>query len=173
MNNKHWYVIYTRANAEKKLSERLSERSIENFLPLSTVTKIWSDRKKVLTEPLFKSYVFVRCDVNELHKAKTTAGFSHYISFGGYPVVIPEKQIDIVKTVLRLYSDTCSMASRFVAGDSVSVIAGPLKGMNGTLISIKGKKKVAIKVNHLEQFMLITLPEAYLIKMEKTNESVI
>lgn len=170
MNEKNWYVIYTRANAEKKLAARLIARGFEAFLPLNTVTRVWSDRKKTLTEPLFKSYVFVKCDVEELHKVKTTAGFSHYVSFGGYPATVPEEQILFVKSLLSLYADTESMATRFIEGDQVCVISGPLKGRNGILTTLKGKEKVAIEISELGQSMLVTLPQTCIIKMDKKND---
>ncbi|TDO96676.1 transcription termination/antitermination protein NusG [Marinomonas balearica] len=170
MNEYNWYVIYTKPNAEKKVAQRLLDRQNDVFLPLATETRIWSDRKKTIQEPLFKSYVFVRCSIDELHKIKTVYGFSHFVSFGGYPAVIPEKQIGMIKSIIAFHSDAKSVATRFIVGERVDIIAGPLAGMQGTLTQINGKNRVAIEVNHLNQSMLITLPEAYLMKLEHTDE---
>ena len=56
----HWFAVYTKPRWEKKVSGILDDNGIENYCPLNKVVKQWSDRKKVILEPLFKSYVFVR-----------------------------------------------------------------------------------------------------------------
>lgn len=166
MNKKKWYVIYTRPNAEKKLEQRLLERGFDTFLPMNTVTRIWSDRKKVITEPLFKSYVFVYSDLDGLHQIKTFTGFSHFLRFGAYPVSVPESQITLIKSVTSCFSGAQIMASNFIEGDQVTVINGPLKGMEGVLVEVKGEKKVALEIRQLEQSMLITIPPSSIVKKE-------
>ena len=59
-NEQIWYVVYTRPRWEKKVALTLSEKGIENYCPLNKVMKKWSDRHKIVLEPLFKGYVFVR-----------------------------------------------------------------------------------------------------------------
>ena len=54
-----WFAVYTQSRAEKKVFERLTKADFEAFLPLTTVVKQWSDRKKKVKVPLINSYVFV------------------------------------------------------------------------------------------------------------------
>ena len=51
--------MYTRPRWEKKIASLLDSRGIENYLPLNKILKQWSDRKKIVQEPLFKGYIFV------------------------------------------------------------------------------------------------------------------
>ncbi len=172
MNEKNWYVIYTNPNSEKKVAQRLTQRQYEAFLPLINETRVWSDRKKIIQKPLFKSYVFVRCSPDSLHKVKTIYGFSHFICFGGYPVTISDTQIEEVQSIIKLYSETDAIATQFVVGDKVTITQGPLKGIQGILTNLKGKRRVAIEVSQLNQSMLVMLPEAYLTKLEQKDEHV-
>ena len=55
-----WYAVYTKPRWEKKVADLLTKKQIENYCPLNRVLRQWSDRKKVILEPLFTSYVFVR-----------------------------------------------------------------------------------------------------------------
>ena len=57
---KDWFALYTKARAEKKLGLALDRLGIENYLPLISEKRQWSDRVKVIESPLFKSYIFVR-----------------------------------------------------------------------------------------------------------------
>jgi len=51
-----WYALYTRPCHEKQVLEDLTKRGIEAFLPTYKVRRRWSDRYKVVEEPLFKNY---------------------------------------------------------------------------------------------------------------------
>ena len=55
----NWRVLYTKSRQEKKVAACLTEKGIKNYLPTIKTLKQWSDRKKMVEEVLFKSYVFV------------------------------------------------------------------------------------------------------------------
>ncbi|MGY8913899.1 MAG: transcription termination/antitermination NusG family protein, partial [Flavobacteriales bacterium] len=54
-----WYVLYVQTKNEKKVADRLRGMDVEVYCPVIKETKQWSDRKKTIETPLFKSYVFV------------------------------------------------------------------------------------------------------------------
>jgi transcription antitermination factor NusG len=62
---KYWFVLYTKPRHEFKAEEQIKSLNIEVYLPTTTVVKQWSDRKKKVTEPLFKSYIFIYADEKE------------------------------------------------------------------------------------------------------------
>ncbi|XOV91191.1 MAG: transcription termination/antitermination NusG family protein [Bacteroidota bacterium] len=74
----HWYVLYTRPRNEKKVIQRL-ENEFEVFCPLVTTKRQWSDRKKKVSEPLFRSYVFVKVTEAERQDVLRTPGVVCYI----------------------------------------------------------------------------------------------
>ena len=59
-NLPRWYAVYTKGRHEKAFERELRKKRIETFLPVRRVVRHWSDRKKLIEEPLFKSYLFVR-----------------------------------------------------------------------------------------------------------------
>ena len=64
-----WYALYTRPRHEKQLFEELTNRGIEAFLPTYKIRRRWSDRYKIVEEPLFKNYLFVRIKFDRYHEA--------------------------------------------------------------------------------------------------------
>ena len=96
--DRKWYAIYTKPRWEKKVAERLDEKGIEHFLPLIKTLKIWSDRKKWIQEPLFRSYIFVHVNPSEYLPALQTPGALRYITIESRPVAIPPIQIDAIRT---------------------------------------------------------------------------
>ena len=63
-----WNVLYTKSKTEKKVFERLSNLGIDVYCPCQRTLKKWSDRKKWVDEPVFKSYIFVKSPDSESQK---------------------------------------------------------------------------------------------------------
>ena len=88
-----WYAIYTRPRWEKKVNSLLLEKGIESYCPLNKVRRKWSDRIKVVEEPLFKSYVFVKIGDEHRTEVRMTTGVVNFVYWNGKPAVIREKEI--------------------------------------------------------------------------------
>lgn len=156
-NQAHWYAVYTKPRSEKKLADRLSEQGIEAYLPLRRTLRQWSDRKKMVDEPLISSYVFVRIFQEHYFTVLNTAGAVKYIWFSGKPATIPENQIRALKLILDNDPETDCVAANFPKGSCVKVSSGPLKGLTGELQNHAGKNKVVIRLDHIEKAILLTI----------------
>ena len=89
-----WYAIYVRSKHEKYVYEVLQLKGIKSSLPLKTVYRQWSDRKKKHQIPLFRGYVFVNVNIqNEKLDVLQTDGVVKFIAFGGRNITIPEAQM--------------------------------------------------------------------------------
>jgi transcription antitermination factor NusG len=98
-----WHVVHTRPRWEKKVHNSLIEKGIESFCPLNKISRKWSDRMKVVEEPLFKSYVFVKICDNDRTNVRMTAGVMNFAKLNGKPSIIKEKQIQAIKQFLHSY----------------------------------------------------------------------
>lgn len=157
-----WYAIYTKPRWEKKLAERLEEKGIEHYLPMVKTLKLWSDRKKWVTEPLFKSYIFVHVAPDEYFLAIQTPGAVKYITFEGRAVSIPDLQIEAIRTFIESGEDLVSNSPDMKIGDRVTVVRGPLKGLEGTLVEFHQKHRVRIMIEGIQQSLHIKVPQSYL-----------
>jgi transcription antitermination factor NusG len=160
--DRKWYAIYTRPRWEKKLSEQLSEKGIEHYLPLVKSLKIWSDRKKWVQEPLFKSYLFVHVNKTEYLPALQTPGAVRYITFEGRAVSIPDVQIEAIRSFIESGEELITTLPEMKIGDRVKVNRGPLKGLEGTLVEFHQKKRVRIMIEGIRQSLHIKVPQSYL-----------
>jgi transcription antitermination factor NusG len=97
---KNWYAVYTHAKWEKKVADLLTRKKIENYCPLNRVERQWSDRKKIILEPLFTCYVFVRLTDRERIPVLQTEGVINYVSCMSKPAVIRDSEIDLIKNFL-------------------------------------------------------------------------
>jgi transcription antitermination factor NusG len=160
-----WYAIYTNPRAEKQVYTRLEELEVEAFLPLQKTIRQWSDRKKTVIKPLLSSYVFVKVVPKEFPKVYKTPGVVKFVSFEGQPVAIPQNQIDNLKLLVNSDADIEVTTEPMEKGDNVRVMSGSLTGLTGELISFGGKKKVVVRIDRLDQNIIVTIPVTFLKKI--------
>jgi transcriptional antiterminator RfaH len=157
-----WHALYTRSRTEKKVAQRLQGKGIEAYVPLRKVMRQWSDRKKLVDEPIIHSYVFVNIFPHQYQQVLNTPGAVRYIYFSGKPAIIPEKQINILKIITGENIDVQVIPENFKPGALVKVISGPLRGMTGELIHHAGKHSVVIRIDHLKHALSLTISPALL-----------
>jgi len=160
-----WYALYTRPRAEKLVFQRLVEVGIETFLPLQKTYRMWSDRKKLVEKPLLSSYVFVKTNNKNFPKVYKTNGVVKFVSFEGRPVSIPQNQIDNLRLLVDSDAEIVVSSERFDPGDNVVVINGSLIGLTGELIRIGSKNRVVVRIDRLDQNLILKIPKAFLRKV--------
>jgi transcription antitermination factor NusG len=159
-----WYALYTRPRAEKLVFQRLEEGNVETFLPLQKTYRMWSDRKKLVEKPLLPSYIFVKTNKKNFPKVYKINGVVKFVSFEGQPVSIPQKQIDILRLLINSDADIEVTSDRFEPGDNVEVVSGSLAGLTGELIRIGSKNRVVVRIDKLDQNLILKIPKAFLRK---------
>ena len=147
----HWYALYTRPRHEKQVFQELAEKKIEAFLPTYKVRRRWSDRYKVIDEPLFKNYLFVHVEYDRrYHDTLRPYGAVGFVVFDGKPAQIPEEEIDAIRRLI-----TCELPCQphpyLKVGRRVRVRSGPLQGCEGILVRKKSLARLVLTVNLLQQ----------------------
>lgn len=160
-----WYALYTRPRAEKLVFQRLVEEGIETFLPLQKTYRMWSDRKKLVEKPLLSSYIFVKTKKKHFPRVYKTIGVVKFVSFEGQPVSIPQNQIDNLRLLINSDAEIEVSSEKFEQGDNVEVINGSLVGLTGELIKIGSKNRVVVRIDRLDQNLILKIPKAFLKKV--------
>jgi transcriptional antiterminator RfaH len=157
-----WYVIYTAPRSEKKVSERLRSQGITHYLPLQKTLKSWSDRKKWVEEPVFRSYVFVFISLAEYYSVLNISGVVRFVSFGGAAVTVPAYQMDMIRQILLDASCFDLVQEPLARGMPVEITAGPLLGAYGQLVQFRGEKRVAVRVHYTGSTLLVNVEEKFI-----------
>lgn len=159
-----WYAVYTRPRWEKKVAEILTDKKIENYCPLNKVIRQWSDRKKIVLEPLFTSYVFVRTPEKLLYEVRKVNGVVNLVYWLSKPAVIRDEEIDCIKIFLSEHKNIKLEKCSVNVNDTVRIIKGPLMEYEGNVIAVK---RATVKIS------LPSLGYAMIAEVEKTNVEVI
>lgn len=167
--DKYWYAIYTRPRAEKKVYEQLERYGYQAYLPLKKEFRQWKDRLKKVEVPLFNSYVFVKLNSKEYFQIpKLINGFVRFVTIGGQKVRVREDEINAIKQLLDYNSELIDVSNEdFKLNDSVEIKQGKLKGYKGKLVEIRGKTRIAIRVETISTYILVEISRREVKKVNK------
>jgi len=169
-NIQSWYAIYVKSRHEKSIHSELQQKGIEASLPLISVTRQWSDRKKKIEIPLFRGYVFVNIDIaKEKLDVLQTNGVVKFVTFCNKTVSIPEEQMywldQILMSELQLERE-----QEIPIGTEVDVLFGPLKGLRGRVQRKNTITNLVVWFDSIMQGVSVEIDPAYL-QLSKLNKT--
>jgi len=159
---KRWYAVYTRPRWEKKSDGILLRKGIMSWCPTQKVERYWTDRKKIIEDPLFRSYVFVNINEEDRVNVLMTEGIINFVYYLGEPAIIRDEEIENIKKYLSEKDAKISLISieGFKEDTLVTINHGVFMNNTGTVIK-GGKKKVYVRLESLGQVMLVEFPNEY------------
>ena len=156
-----WIAVYTKSRHEKVVIQELENKNIEAYCPIFKERRQWSDRKRWVEFPLFRSYVFAKIELKNSLYVLQAMGVHHIIKFQGNISIIPDEIIQNIKSMVD-GGFTIEQVEYFVKGDEVIVVDGPLKGMDGIVVKIKNENKLVLKVAAIQQAIAVQIHPGYL-----------
>jgi len=159
---KKWLAVYTKPRWEKKVDTVLVRKGIESWCPIQKVERKWSDRKKVIEDPIFKSYVFVHIADEERLQVLQTEGVLNFVHFMGKPAIIKEEEVNNVKLYLLEKDVKIHVESlrSFAENDKVIIRQGVFMDNTGTVLKAS-TRKIYVRLESLEQVMIVEFPVSY------------
>lgn len=164
----HWYIFYTFSRKEKKIKEYLEKQGAEVFLPLLKLRKQWSDRKKWVEEPLFKSYIFIFSEAHNIEKYLKIPGILYQLKFQGVPAFLSQQDVDNIRISLSFPEYLQVSNEVFSPGSPVIVTSGPFSGVKGTILRQAGKTKLMVMLDQLGKSICLEIPAGMLMEYSET-----
>jgi transcription antitermination factor NusG len=150
--------VYTRSRHEKSVAEQCQHRGLVVFLPLYSVQHLWKQRRAELLLPLFPSYLFVQMTLRDRVRVLGVQGVASIVSFNGVPAAVPESQINLLQKVTNL--GRVEPHVYLQSGRRVRVTAGPLVGLEGIVVALKGKVQVVVSFDWMCRSIAVSLDAA-------------
>ena len=168
-NKRSWYVVYVRSRHEKNVYSALLDKGIDASLPMKTVVREWSDRKKKVQLPLFRGYVFVNIDlkIDNLIVLKTL-GVVKFIGIRNKPSRIPDGQMRWIHMMVK-GSDIIYNVKEIPVGKKVRVMAGPFKGVEGVVIRVGNQSRLVVVIESIIHAVSIEINPNYLENIKKQS----
>ena len=155
-NEKLWHVIYTKSKWEKKVDGLLLQKGFESWCPVQKKERQWSDRKKIIEEPLFRSYVLVKAAKEERNQILSVNGVVNFLYFEKKPAIIRDKEIEIIKKYLGESYKSIQVVdmTNIPPQTRVSINNGLFMGQKGEVIK-SGKRNVFVRLDSINMMMIV------------------
>lgn len=136
VEQKNWYAAYTKPRWEKKVCAQFEKKGLVYYCPLNKVRRKWTDRYKVIEEPLFKSYVFVYISEEEKTRVRLTDGVVNFLYWNGKPGVIKEQEIKMIRRFMNEYEHVEAKPLSVTSGERVRIKTGLMMDAEGVVIRV-------------------------------------
>lgn len=151
-----WHVVYTKPKWEKKVDLYFAQKGIESWCPTQKKERQWSDRKKIIEEPLIKSYVFVKVNKEAYSNVLSTMGVVRFLYFEKKPATIRDREIELIRKYLGLSNTNIQMVDMGAIKPQTKVIVnnGLFMGQRGEVIK-SDKKSVYVRLESIHMMMIV------------------
>jgi transcription antitermination factor NusG len=151
-----WHVVYTKPKWEKKVDSNFTQKGIESWCPTQKKERQWSDRKKIIEEPLFKSYVFVKATKEEYTNVLSTMGVVRFLYFERKPAIIRDNEIELIRKYLGLSYTNIQVVDMgaIMPQTKVAINNGLFMGQRGEVIKAD-KKSVYVRLDSINMMMIV------------------
>jgi transcription antitermination factor NusG len=151
-----WYALRIKGRFEKIVETQLQGKGYETLLPTYVSTRIWSDRVKSLSLPLFPNYIFGHFDIDARQPILLTPGVKSVVGAGRIPVPVDRTEVTSLRQLVN--SGLNAYPSPYLAkGQRVYVTSGPLKGLIGIVVCTNGRYRLTISVSLLMRSVSVEL----------------
>jgi transcription antitermination factor NusG len=151
-----WFALQVRMRHESGVAEHLESKGYEWFLPHYRERRRWSDRIKEVDAALFPGYLFCRFNpLNRLPILKTP-GVTQIVGYNRVPVPVDEQEIEAIRTLVDSGMPNFPCAYLGV-GSKVRIEAGALRGLEGLLTEVKGKRRLVLSITLLQRSVAVEI----------------
>lgn len=151
-----WHVIYTKSKWERKVESLFQTKGIESWCPVQKRERQWSDRKKIIEEPLFRSYVFIKVCKDQYTQVLSTIGVVNFLYFEKKPAIIRANEIEDIRKYLGLSHNGIQVVNmNLISAESkVAINQGLFMGQRGEVIKAS-KKTVFVRLESINMMMIV------------------
>lgn len=155
-----WFALQVRTRHELGVANFLRCRGYDPFVPVYQCRKVWSDRIKVTDAALFPGYLFCRLNIHDRLPLLMAPGVIQIVGQKGQPQPVDEAEINAIKTMIK--SGLPNEPWSFVrTGDRVHIERGPLRGLDGILVEVRGGHRLILSVTMLERSVAVEIDSAF------------
>jgi transcription antitermination factor NusG len=152
-----WYALRVRSRREKAVATALRLKGYEDFLPVYIRRRCWANRIANIETPLFPNYVFCRVDLGDRRALiASTPGVLQIVGNGLKAVAIEDHEIAVIRH-LHTGRAEAEPWPYMPVGRRVSIVKGPLAGIEGILVESKTRNRVVVSVHLLQQSVAVEI----------------
>jgi transcription antitermination factor NusG len=141
-----WFALWTHSHCEQLVCDQLTAKGFDAFLP---TIRDWSRRagvRRLISRPMFPSYLFVRHSMDKHSYIEITKSNGLVRILGerwDKLAPIPDTEIEAIRQLVT--SELSLMPYPYLrAGQRVRIVEGPLSGMEGILVRCRPNRSLLV-----------------------------
>jgi transcriptional antiterminator NusG len=160
-----WLAVVVSSRHEKSVQKILDSKGYKTSLPLVKCIhrrsggSAWDSQK-----PLIPGYLFAVHAPDNKFRIVTTPGVVRIVSFGCEPATIPGPEIEALERVAHSGLPTAHCGYTRI-GESVELIDGPLKGVQGIVLREGKATRLVVGVELLQRAVTVEIDGAWAIPL--------
>ena len=141
-----WFAMRATYGRNMMAQRQLEGWGVESFIPMRQRTSKSGHRVKTEIVPIVRDLIFVHSAKEGLQEAKRKIEYLHYITRPvngrNEPIEVPEEQMEQFMRFCECGGEVESACNEcdYRVGERVRVVQGALKGIEGRLVKIQGKR---------------------------------
>lgn len=159
-----WYAVHTHPRKEQVALENLERQGFESYLPMLHVQKVRRGKAQMVDEAMFPRYLFVRLDSSAQGRSwspiRSTLGVRSLVQFGEKPARVAPELIEWLRQRERDFDPQ----HLFEPGDTVSITAGPFKGLEALYQGVDGEHRAMILLEILSKPVRLAVDAGVLVR---------
>jgi transcription antitermination factor NusG len=144
-----WYALHVASNTEGQVVDRLSDARIDSFFP--HVMAKSRDKRRDITRKFFPGYVFANFDLAERTPVIRIPQVISILGCAHSPAIIPTSEVDAIRTMTLFATADVTACPYVAAGEQIRIMCGPLVGLEGYVIEMKGEALVVVSVTMFQR----------------------
>lgn len=157
---KHWYIVHTYANFEKKVAESIKREAEaqgledlfeEVLVPMEEVVEMRRGRKVSAERKFFPGYVLVKMELTDptYHLVKSTPKVTGFLGAENKPIPISDAEAQRILHQVQEGVERPKPTVTFEIGEQVRVSDGPFASFSGLVEEVdeeRSRLKVAVSI---------------------------
>jgi transcription antitermination factor NusG len=158
-NSGPWFALQVVPQHEKKVSMLLEYGGYSHYFPIRRVRRRWSDRIKLLEQPLFPGYVFCRSQQSLMEVVRSTPSIIRIVCFAGKPHPVSDEEIEALRCLTAL-GRKIDPHPYLGVGQKVQVVSGPMAGVSGIIVQFKKRNRLVISVDVIMKSVSVEIDDS-------------
>jgi transcription antitermination factor NusG len=156
-----WYALSVKARHEKRVSDNLCAMGRTVFLPQYLARRRWTDRYKETLFPLFPGYTFCRLSASEHWWVPQLPSVHGIVGIANIPTPLDEDEVKAIQSIAHSGLPTVPWPPLH-CGDRVRLMDGPLRGLQGQLVSLRGTHRFVVAISLLQRSVAVEIERKWL-----------
>ena len=176
-----WHVLRATYGREKAAYGYFVDYGVEAFYPKLTTMRVVDNERRAIEESRIPNILFVHMSERKLKLFLKEAPDLSYIRFYKTPshvanrkvlkpLIIPDREMESLRIICESESQNVLISlqniDKFEQGQTVKVIDGEFKGVEGVVARYQGQQRVGVVINNVMTVMTAYVPSAFLEKIE-------